>query len=261
MAEQQTFVNVVDGKTVGALSGAQYDVVNPASGEVYAKAPLSGAEDVDQAFGAAARAFETWRDTTPAERQRALLKIADALETRSEEFTKVESDNTGKPLALTASEELPPCVDQLRFFAGAARLLEGRSAGEYLAGHTSYVRREPIGVVGQVTPWNYPLMMAIWKIAPALAAGNTIVLKPSDTTPVTSLMLAEIAAEFFPPGVFNVVCGDRDTGRAVVSHKTPAMVSITGSTRAGAEVAAAGAADLKRVHLELGGKAPVVVFD
>ncbi len=261
MADQQTFVNLVDGKKVGALSGAQYDVVNPATGEVYAQAPLSGAEDVDQAFGAAARAFETWRDTTPAERQRALLKIADALETRSEEFTKVESDNTGKPLALTASEELPPCVDQLRFFAGAARLLEGRSAGEYMAGHTSYVRREPIGVVGQVTPWNYPLMMAIWKIAPALAAGNTIVLKPSDTTPASTVLLAELCNEFLPPGVLNVVCGDRDTGRALVDHDIPQLVAITGSVRAGMEVASSAARKLKRTHLELGGKAPVVVFD
>jgi betaine-aldehyde dehydrogenase len=261
MADQQTFVNLVDGKSVGALSGAQYDVVNPATGEVYAQAPLSGAEDVDQAFSAAARAFETWRDTTPAERQRALLKIADALEARSEEFTKVESDNTGKPLALTASEELPPCVDQLRFFAGAARLLEGRSAGEYLAGHTSYVRREPIGVVGQVTPWNYPLMMAIWKIAPALAAGNTIVLKPSDTTPASTVLLAELCNEFLPPGVLNVVCGDRDTGRALVDHDIPQLVAITGSVRAGMEVASSAARKLKRTHLELGGKAPVVVFD
>jgi betaine-aldehyde dehydrogenase len=261
MADQQTFANLVDGKTAGALSGASYDVVNPATGEVYAQAPLSGPEDVDQAMTAAARAFETWRDTTPAERQRMLLKIADALETRSDEFTKVESDNTGKPLALTAAEELPPCVDQLRFFAGAARLLEGRSAGEYLAGHTSYVRREPIGVVGQVTPWNYPLMMAIWKIAPALAAGNTIVLKPSDTTPASTVLLAELCNEFLPPGVLNVVCGDRDTGRALVDHDIPQLVAITGSVRAGMEVAGAAARKLKRTHLELGGKAPVVVFD
>ena len=156
---------------------------------------------------------------------------------------------------------MPPLVDELRFFAGAARMLEGKSAAEYMAGHTSYVRREPIGVCAQVTPWNYPMMMAVWKFAPAIAAGNTVVLKPSDTTPVTTLLLAEIAAEFLPPGVFNVVCGDRDTGRAVVSHPVPQMVSITGSTRAGMEVAAAAVADLKRTHLELGGKAPVVVFD
>ncbi|HEY0471434.1 MAG TPA: aminobutyraldehyde dehydrogenase, partial [Kribbella sp.] len=261
MAELQTLTNLVDGKAAGAQSGATYDVVNPATGEVYAQAPMSGPEDIDQAMTAAATAFESWRDTTPAERQRMLLKIADALETRADEFTKVESDNTGKPLALTAAEELPPCVDQLRFFAGAARLLEGRSAGEYLAGHTSYVRREPIGVVGQVTPWNYPLMMAIWKIAPALAAGNTVVLKPSDTTPASTALLAELCSEFLPPGVFNVVCGDRDTGRALVEHDIPQLVAITGSVRAGMEVATSAARGLKRTHLELGGKAPVVVFD
>ena len=189
------------------------------------------------------------------------VKFADAVETRAEEIIAVESENTGKPIGLTRTEEIPPMVDQLRFFAGAARLLEGRSAGEYLAGHTSYVRREPVGVCGQVAPWNYPMMMAVWKFAPALAAGNTVVLKPSDTTPASSVLLAEIAAEFFPPGVFNVVCGDRDTGRALVAHPTPAMVSITGSARAGMQVAEAAAQDLKRVHLELGGKAPVVVFD
>jgi betaine-aldehyde dehydrogenase len=257
----QTLSNLVDGKPASALGGATYDVIDPTTGEVYARAPKSGAEDIDQAMKAADRAFETWRDTTPAERQRMLLKIADALETRSDEFTRVESENTGKPLALTASEELPPCVDQLRFFAGAARVLAGQSAGEYLAGHTSWIRREPIGVVGQVTPWNYPLMMAIWKIAPALAAGNTIVLKPSDTTPASTVLLAELCNEFLPPGVFNVVCGDRDTGRALVDHEIPQLVAITGSVRAGREVASAAARQLKRTHLELGGKAPVVVFD
>jgi betaine-aldehyde dehydrogenase len=261
MADLQTLTNLVDGRTAAALGGALYDVTNPATGEVYAQAPMSGPEDVDQAMTAAARAFETWRDTTPAERQLMLLRIADALERRADEFTEVESLNTGKPLALTATEELPPCVDQLRFFAGAARLLEGRSAGEYMAGHTSFVRREPIGVVGQVTPWNYPLMMAIWKIAPALAAGNTVVLKPSDTTPASTVLLAELCNEFLPPGVLNVVCGDRDTGRALVAHEIPQLVAITGSVRAGMEVATAAAQHLKRTHLELGGKAPVVVFD
>jgi betaine-aldehyde dehydrogenase len=210
---------------------------------------------------AAATAFETWRDTTPKERQLALLRFADAIEARAEELVDAEVLNTGKPRQLTLDEEMPPSVDHFRFFAGAARVLEGRSAGEYMAGHTSYVRREPIGVAGQVTPWNYPLMMAIWKIAPAIAAGNTVVLKPSDTTPVSTLLLAEIAAEHLPAGVFNVVCGDRDTGRAVVSHPVPQIVSITGSTRAGKEVAAAAAPDLKRTHLELGGKAPVILFD
>src|SRR5438445_6857149 len=183
------------------------------------------------------------------------------MEERAEEIIAAECENTGKPIELTRTEELPPALDQIRFFAGAARLLEGRSAGEYMAGHTSYIRREPVGVVGQVAPWNYPMMMAVWKFAPALAAGNCVVLKPSDTTPVSTSLLAEIAAEFFPPGVFNVVCGDRDTGRALVSHPIPAMVSITGSARAGSEVASAAAKDLKRTHLELGGKAPVVVFD
>jgi betaine-aldehyde dehydrogenase len=253
--------NFIDGKSVDAVDGRRADLINPATGEVLGSAPVSGPEDVDAAYRAAANAFETWRDTTPAERQRAMLKFADALESRAEQIIAAECENTGKPIELTRTEEMPPALDQIRFFAGAARLLEGRSAGEYLAGHTSYVRREPVGVVGQVAPWNYPMMMAIWKIAPAIAAGNCTVLKPSDTTPVSSALMAEIAAEFLPPGVFNVVCGDRDTGRAVVSHPTPAMVSITGSTRAGFEVAAAAAKDLKRTHLELGGKAPVIVFD
>ena len=261
MADLTTFGNVIGGESTGALSGSTYDIVNPATGEVYAQAPMSGPEDVDRAMTAAAGAFESWRDSTPADRQRAMLRIADALEQRADEFTRVECENTGKPLGLTASEELPPCVDQIRFFAGAARLLEGRSAGEYMAGHTSFVRREPIGVVAQVTPWNYPLMMAIWKIGPALAAGNTIVLKPSDTTPASTVLLGELCNEFLPPGVLNVVCGDRDTGRALVDHPTPQLVAITGSVRAGMEVAGAAARGLKRTHLELGGKAPVVVFD
>jgi betaine-aldehyde dehydrogenase len=255
------FRNVINGESVDAADGATYDLVNPATGEVYAAAPASGEEDVDRAMRAADAAFEAWGDTTPAERQRAMLKIADALESRADEFVQVESQNTGKPLTLTAEEELPPCVDQLRFFAGAARVLEGRASGEYLADHTSSIRREPIGVVAQVTPWNYPLMMMIWKIAPALAAGNTVVLKPSDTTPASTTLFAEMAQEFLPPGVFNVICGDRDTGRALVEHPTPQLVSITGSVRAGIEVATSAAAQLKRAHLELGGKAPVVVFD
>jgi betaine-aldehyde dehydrogenase len=253
--------NYVDGAPVLAKDGRTTPVVDPSTGETYAEAPLSGPEDVDVAFQAAAAAFERWRETTPSERSLMLLKLADAVESRAEVFIAVEGRNTGKPLALTRSEEIPPMVDQLRFFAGAARVLDGRSAGEYLAGHTSWVRREPIGVVGQVTPWNYPLMMAVWKIAPALAAGNTVVLKPSETTPVTTLMLAELAGEIFPPGVLNVICGDRETGRALVSHPIPQLVAITGSVRAGREVAQAAANDLKRVHLELGGKAPVVIFD
>jgi betaine-aldehyde dehydrogenase len=253
--------NYVDGEWVGARSGRRSDVIDPSTGEAYATAPMSGPEDVDAACQAAAKSFATWRDSTPSERSRLLLKLADAIEARSEEFIEAEGRNCGKPLALTRSEEIPPMLDQIRFFAGAARVLEGRSAGEYMAGHTSWVRREPIGVVGQVTPWNYPMMMAIWKIAPALAAGNCVVLKPSDTTPVTTILLAEVAGEIFPPGVFNVICGDRDTGRALVSHPVPQLVAITGSVRAGREVALAAAEDLKRVHLELGGKAPVIVFD
>ncbi len=261
MGDLRQLRNFVNGKYVDPVDGRTTDLVNPSTGEVFAQAPLSGPEDVDAAYGAAAEAFESWRDTTPSERQMALLKLADAVEARAEEFIAVEVENTGKPIGLTRSDELPPAIDQIRFFAGAARVLEGRSAGEYMAGHTSFVRREPVGVVGQVTPWNYPLMMAVWKIAPALAAGNTVVLKPSDTTPASSLLLAEVAAEFLPPGVLNVVTGDRDTGRLLVEHPTPAMVAITGSVRAGMEVAKSAASDVKRVHLELGGKAPVVVFD
>ncbi|HEY7595816.1 MAG TPA: gamma-aminobutyraldehyde dehydrogenase [Actinophytocola sp.] len=253
--------NFVAGAYVEPLSGEYADLIDPSTGEVFAAAPVSGAEDVDRAVKAAAGAFESWRDVVPRERQLAMLKFADAIEARIDDLLDAEVQNTGKPRQLTAEEEMPPAVDHFRFFAGASRLLEGRSAGEYMAGHTSYVRREPIGVCAQVTPWNYPLMMAVWKIAPALAAGNTIVLKPSDTTPASTLLMAEIAAEFFPAGVLNVICGDRDTGRELVSHKTPQMVSITGSVRGGREVAQAAAVDLKRVHLELGGKAPVIVFD
>jgi betaine-aldehyde dehydrogenase len=257
----QTFKNVINGELVDSASGETYDIIDPTTGGVYARAPMSGGEDVDRAYAAAAAAFETWGQTTPQDRGNALLKIANAIEERIEEINAVECKDTGKPLGLTMSEEMPYASDHFKFFAGASRLLEGRSAGEYMADHTSWVRREPIGVVGQVTPWNYPLMMMIWKIAPALAGGNTIVLKPSDTTPASSTLLAEICQEFLPPGVLNVVCGDRDTGRRLVEHKTPQMVAITGSVRAGMEVAGSAAKDLKRVHLELGGKAPVIVFD
>jgi betaine-aldehyde dehydrogenase len=251
----------VGGGFVDSASGETYDIVDPTTGEVYAQAPMSSAEDVDRAYAAAAAAFESWGQSTPQDRGNAMLKIAQAIEARIEEINAVECKDTGKPLGLTMSEEMPYASDHFKFFAGAARLLEGRSAGEYMAEHTSWVRREPVGVVGQVTPWNYPLMMMIWKIAPALAGGNTIVLKPSDTTPASSTLLAEICQEFLPPGVLNVVCGDRDTGRALVEHRTPQMVAITGSVRAGMEVAGSAATDLKRVHLELGGKAPVIVFD
>ena len=253
--------NFVNGKSLPAKSGATSEIINPATGAVYATAPISGAEDVDSALSAASNAFAEWRETTPAERQRALNKIADALEARSDELIAIEVENTGKPVSLTTSEEVPPMLDQIRFFAGAARNLEGKSAGEYMRGMTSFIRREPIGVCAQVTPWNYPMMMAVWKWAPAIAAGNTVVLKPSDTTPASTVFMAEVMSEFLPNGVFNVICGDRETGRALVEHKTPAMVSITGSVRAGIEVAKSAATELKRVHLELGGKAPVVVFD
>ena len=256
-----TFRNVIDGELVDSASGETYDVIDPTTGEVYAQAPMSGPEDIDRAYAAAARAFETWGESTPQDRAAALLKIADAVEARIEEINEVECRDTGKPRGLTMEEEMPYASDHFRFFAGAARVLEGRSAGEYMADHTSWVRREPIGVVGQVTPWNYPLMMMVWKVAPALAAGNTVVLKPSDTTPASTTLFAELAQEFLPPGVFNVVCGDRDTGRTLVEHPTPQMVAITGSVRAGMEVAGSAARDLKRVHLELGGKAPVIVFD
>jgi betaine-aldehyde dehydrogenase len=257
----QVFRNFVNGEWVDALSGETTAVVDPVTGETYAQAARSGAEDVDRAMRAAAVAFESWRDTTPSERSLALFRIADAVEARADDLIAAEVKNTGKPVGLTASEEIPPMVDQLRFFATAARHLEGKSAAEYMKGMTSIIRREPVGVCAQVAPWNYPMMMAVWKFAPAIAAGNSVVLKPSDTTPATTTMLAEIAAEFLPPGVFNVICGDRDTGRSMVTHELPAMVSITGSVRAGMEVAEAAAAGLKRVHLELGGKAPVIVFD
>jgi betaine-aldehyde dehydrogenase len=253
--------NFVGGAEVEPRTDSRSDIVDPSTGAVVASAPVSGADDVDAAYAAATEAFPGWRDATPSTRQLALLKIADAVEAAGDELVRLEAENTGKPWALTASEEIPPMVDQLRFFAGAARTLDGVAATEYMEGYTSWLRREPIGVVGQVAPWNYPMMMAVWKIAPALAAGNTVVLKPSDTTPETTLRLARIAAEFLPPGVLNVVTGDRDTGRALVSHPAADMVAITGSVRAGMEVARSAADDLKRVHLELGGKAPVVVFD
>jgi betaine-aldehyde dehydrogenase len=253
--------NFIGGQWTDMAFGKRSELIDPSTGQVFATAPISSETEVDAAVSSAAAAFEGWRDTTPAERSLALLRIADAIEARADEFVKAESQNTGKPVALTLSEEIPPMVDQIRFFAGAARMLEGRSAGEYMTGFTSMIRREPVGVCAAVTPWNYPMMMAVWKWAPALAAGNTMVLKPSDTTPASTLLMAETMSQFLPPGVFNVITGDRDTGRALVAHPVPQMVSITGSVRAGKEVAAAAANDLKRVHLELGGKAPVIVFD
>lgn len=253
--------NVIGGRSVDASTSATSELINPTTGEVFAKAPISAKADVDAAYEAAAAAFEEWRETTPGERQKAILAAADILEKHADELVDLESENTGKPVAVTNSEEIPPMLDQIRFFSGAARLLEGRSTGEYVRGFTSWIRREPVGVIGQVTPWNYPMMMACWKFIPAVAAGNTVVLKPSDTTPVTTVRMAELLADVFPAGVFNVVTGDRDTGRMVVEHRTPAMVAITGSIRAGMEVAGSAARDVKRVHLELGGKAPVIVFN
>ncbi len=255
------FRNFINGEYVDAADGGTLDIINPATGKVYATSPNSRQSDIDAAMTAADSAFQVWKESTPSQRALALFRLADAIEARKDEFIALEVENCGKPVAITTSEEIPPMVDQIRFFAGAARMLEGKSAGEYMPGHTSWIRREPVGVCAQVAPWNYPMMMAVWKFAPAIAAGNSIVLKPSDTTPATTVLLAEIAAEFLPPGVFNVVCGDRDTGRGMVAHDTPAMVSVTGSVRAGMEVAEAAAKSLKRVHLELGGKAPVVVFD
>ena len=263
MSGNRVLRNFVNGESVEAADGRTSELINPSTGQVFASAPVSSATDVDRAYVAADAAFEIWSNSTPSERQKALLTIADAFEAHADELVALESENTGKPVAVTAAEEIPPMIDQIRFFAGAARVLEGRAAGEYAKGFTSIIRREPIGVIGQVTPWNYPMLMAVWKYVPAIAAGNTVVLKPSDTTPVSTVRMAEIIAESgaLPPGVLNVICGDRDTGRAIVEHKTPQMVSITGSVRAGMQVAESAARDVKRVHLELGGKAPVVIFD
>lgn len=256
-----TVRNFIGGELVDSVSGATMPLVDPSTGEQYGTAPISNAADVDKAYAAAAGAFADWKRTTPSQRQKALLDFADDVERHAGELVAAEGRNTGKPNHVTAAEEIPPMVDQIRFFAGAARLLEGKSAGEYLADHTSWVRREPVGVIGQVAPWNYPMMMAVWKFCPAIAAGNTVVIKPSDTTPVTTVMLAEIAARHFPAGVLNVVTGDRVTGAAVIAHPTPEMVSITGSVAAGRAVAVSAGSHLKRTHLELGGKAPVIVFE
>ncbi|MFM6963215.1 MAG: gamma-aminobutyraldehyde dehydrogenase [Micrococcales bacterium] len=252
--------NFINGEYVDAKSGQSAELIDPANAQAYASAPVSGEADIDAAYQAADKAFEEWGNSTPQERQLALFRIADAVEARAEEFADIESQDTGKPRPSLVNDEILLSVDQMRFFAGAARNLTGLATAEYAKDHTSSIRREPIGVIGQVTPWNYPMNMATWKFAPAIAAGNTIVLKPSDTTPQSALLLAEICAEFLPKGVFNVVTGNRDTGRALVEHKTPQMVAITGSVRAGMEVAKSAALDVKRVHLELGGKAPVIVF-
>jgi betaine-aldehyde dehydrogenase len=258
----RTLENFIDGAFRPALDGATEPVLNPANGEEIAQAPLSGAADVDLAVAAARGAFEAWSQSTPAERATALLGIAAAIEEHGEEVAREEAINAGKPLAAVLGDEIGVMADNLRFFAGAARCMEGRAAGEYMAGHTSFIRREAVGVVGQIAPWNYPLLMAIWKIGPALATGNTIVLKPAETTPVTTLRLAELAAEWLPAGVLNVICGHGDpAGQALVEHPQVDMVSLTGSVDTGKRIAASAAATLKRVHLELGGKAPVIVFD
>ena len=257
----RTLKNFVNGSYVDSKGKDALELVDPATEKVYAHSPISNQADVDGAYQAAATAFESWKDTTPSERQLALFRIADEMEKRAEDFADLESQDTGKPRGSLVENEILVSVDQIRFFAGAARNLEGRAAGEYMKDHTSMIRREPIGVIGQVTPWNYPLNMAVWKFAPAVAAGNTTVLKPSDTTPQSTLLLAEICSLHLPPGVVNVITGDRTSGAAMIDHKIPQMVSITGSVRAGMEVAKAASSDLKRVHLELGGKAPVIVFD
>ena len=251
--------NVIAGKHSSADRFSE--LVDPTTGEVFGSAAVSGPVEVDRAVQAAAAAFPGWSTTTPLQRQEALLALADAIVAHGEEFADAECRETGKIRSVFLEEEIPQCAEQIRFFAGAARLLGGAAAGEYRAGHTSYQRREPVGVIAQITPWNYPLMMAVWKVAPAIAAGNTVVVKPADTTPSSTVLLADVAASVLPEGVVNVVLGDRDTGRALVEHEIPAMVSITGSTRAGIEVARSAAATLKRTHLELGGNAPVLVFD
>lgn len=259
MADTQ-LSNFINGEFVPPTDGGYTDVVNPSTGAAYASAPLSTASDVDIACKAAAAAFVEWKKTTPGERMDHLLRMAAAIEADAAALVATEHENTGKPVGLTMSEEIPPMVDQIRFFAGAARLLEGKATAEYMRGFSSSIRREPVGVVGSVAPWNYPMMMAVWKFAPVLAAGNTIVLKPSDTTPASAVHMARLFADILPPGVFNVVCGDRSTGAALTAHPIPAMVSITGSTAAGKAVARAAADTVKRAHLELGGKAPVIVF-
>jgi 1-pyrroline dehydrogenase len=257
----KTYKNFVNGKLVASVDGEDEPIISPVDEKVLGKVPKGTAKDVDRAVDAAAAAFEKWQDSTPQDRSLMLLKLADRIEQNADELASLEADNVGKPIGL-AKAEIPFLVDNLRFFAGACRCLEGKAAGEYLAGYTSIIRREPVGVVGSIAPWNYPLMMAIWKIGPALAAGNTVVLKPSEQTPLTTIRLAELSADIFPPGVFNVVTGHGEpVGAALVKHPRVGMVSLTGDVATGKEVAKAASASLKRVHLELGGKAPVLVFD
>jgi betaine-aldehyde dehydrogenase len=257
-----TLKNFIDGEFVDPADGQTEPILSPATGEAIAEAPMSSPADVDRAVKAARAAWDGWATTTPGERALAMLKLADAIEEHADELSELESDNAGKPINAFRDDEIPFMADNLRFFAGAARCMEGRAAGEYVSGYTSIIRREPVGVIGQIAPWNYPLMMAVWKIGPALAAGNTVVLKPAETTPLTVLKLAELSAEIFPKGVFNVITGHGDpTGQALVTHDEVDMVSLTGSVATGKWIARAAADSLKRVHLELGGKAPVVVFD
>ena len=257
----KTYKNFVNGKLVASVEGETEPIISPVDEKVLGKVPKGTQKDVDRAVDAAAAAFEKWQDSTPQDRSLMLLKLADRIEQNADELASLEADNVGKPIGL-AKAEIPFLVDNLRFFAGACRCLEGKAAGEYLAGYTSMIRREPVGVVGSIAPWNYPLMMAIWKIGPALAAGNTVVLKPSEQTPLTSIRLAELSADIFPPGVFNVITGHGEpVGAGLVKHPKVGMVSLTGDVATGKEVAKAASASLKRVHLELGGKAPVIVFD
>ncbi len=252
---------LIDGAFVAGESEVE-KVLNPATGEVIASVPEASPEQLHRAVSAAHRAFESWSETTPAERSRMLLKLADAIEARAEEFARLESLNCGKPYARALGDEIPAVADCYRFFAGAARTLSGPLAGEYLAGHTSMIRRDPVGVVGSIAPWNYPLMMAAWKTAPALAAGNTVVLKPSEQTPLTALLLARVASEIFPKGVLNVITGrGASVGQPLVEHPKVAMVSLTGDVATGRRILQAASSTLKRTHLELGGKAPVIVFD
>ncbi|WP_345754613.1 gamma-aminobutyraldehyde dehydrogenase [Citrobacter braakii] len=256
----KTLKHFINGQYVAGRSEDTFELVSPVDGETYALSPNANAEEVEQAYSAAEAAFSIWRKSTPAQRQKALLQLADEIERNVERLVNAQSQETGQLRHFIEKEEIAASCDAIRFFAGAARCLEGKAAGEYSAGFTSTIRREPLGIVGQVTPWNYPFMMAVWKIAPALAAGNTVVLKPSDTTPVSTLLLAELAAPLFPRGAFNVVLGKASTGSLVVSNPKASLVSITGSVRAGLQVAASAAANLTKAHLELGGKAPAVVF-
>ena len=260
-AAVRTLQNFIDGELVDASAEESFSVVNPATGEQLADEPVSSSQDVDRAVAAAKRAFESFEQTTPGDRAGLLLKLADMIDEHGDELATLEVDNAGKPMEAFKADEVPAMSDCLRFFAGAARTMQGPTAGEYLEGYTSFIRREPIGVVGQITPWNYPLMMAIWKIGPALAGGNTIVVKPAETTPLSTLRFAELAADILPKGVLNVVVGTGSTGEAIVRHPDVGMAALTGSVESGKKVAAAAADTLKRVHLELGGKAPVVIFD